>query len=148
MEPNTIKIFLVDDRPSCLELYAWYLANLGYTHVQYFNKSSECLEQLILRPDIIFLDYDMDNFNGIDILKKIRRFDPNILVVLILRQNEINIGINALKYGALHYTSKENIDEDRIRVCLEKVGKIRDIQLKRQKLGIVGKLLAPVGLFL
>jgi DNA-binding NtrC family response regulator len=147
MEPNTIKIFLADKEPCWLELYARYLANLGYTHVQYFSKSSECLDQLTLKPDLIFLDYNMDNLNGIDILKKIKRFDPNILVVFISGRPEINIAVNALKYGALDYFAKENIDENRIRICLEKVEQIRDIFLARQKPGIVRKLFTGVRLF-
>ncbi len=147
MEPNTIKIFLVDNDPYWLELYARYLANLGYTHVQYFNKSSECLDQLTLKPDLIFLDYNMDNLNGIDLLKKIRRFDPNIPVVFVSGREEINIAVNALKYGAMDYIAKENIDEDRISVCLEKVEQIREILFKRQNSGMVRKLFTGAGLF-
>src|ERR1700749_1515078 len=122
-----LKIFLVDDEQYCLRLYARYLANLGYTNIQSFGKSAECLNQLTLKPDLIFLDYNMDNLNGIDILRKIKRFDPNVLVIFISGQEDINIAVNALKYGALDYITKDNIDEDRINNCLDKVVQIREM---------------------
>jgi DNA-binding NtrC family response regulator len=118
---------LVDDELYCLHLYARYLNNLGHTHIQYCNKSTECLDQLSLRPDIIFLDYYIDNRNGIDILRKIRRFDPKIPVVFISGQEEIDIAVKALKSGALDYLTKENLDEARIKVCLDKVLRIKKI---------------------
>ena|ERR1700744_3782276 len=141
METNPpLKIFLVDDEQYCLHLYARYLNNLGYTRLQYFSKSMECLHQLTLKPDVIFLDYHMDNLNGIDILRKIKRFDPNILVIFISGQEDISIAVNALKYGALDYITKDNLDEARISKCLDKVLQIREILHKKSKLGRVKKI--------
>ena len=128
-----LKIFLVDDELYCLNLYAQYLNNLGYTRIQYFSKSIDCLDQLELRPDIIFLDYYIDNQNGIDILAKIRRFDSKIAVVFISGQEDIDIAVKALKYGALDYLTKENLDEARIKTCLDKVLQIRELLLKNRK---------------
>ena len=144
---NTLKIFLVDDEPYCLHLYAQYLNNLGYTHIQYFSKSADCLDQLTLEPDLVFLDYNMDDLNGIELLKKIKHFDPNIIVVFISGQAEINVAVNALKYGAFDYIIKEKIDEDKIRGCLEKVTQIRAILLKRKQMNTVQKLLGGLSVF-
>ena len=140
-----LKIFLVDDEPYCQRLYGRYLNNLGFTQIQYFSKSSDCLEQLTLRPDLIFLDYNMDNLNGIDILKKIKRFDPNIPVIFISGQKEINVAVNALKYGAFDYLTKENIDEAKIKVCLDKVLQIREMMARKRKISRVRKMLSGAG---
>jgi DNA-binding NtrC family response regulator len=142
-----MKIFLVDDDPNCLQLYAQYLNNLGYTHIQYFGKSSDCVDQLTLNPDLVFLDYTMDNLNGIDVLKRIKRFNPNILVVFISGQEEIDVAVNALKYGALDYITKEDIDQVRISACMEKVVQIREILLKKRNMGVVKKMLTGAGIF-
>ncbi|HTI08637.1 MAG TPA: response regulator [Puia sp.] len=139
-----LKIFLVDDELYCLNLYAQYLNNLGYTRIQYFDKSIECLDQLRLRPDIIFLDYYIDNRNGIDILMKIKRFDPKIPVVFISGQEDIDIAVKALKYGALDYLTKENLDEARIKACVDKVLKIRGMLLKNSKRKKIKKILSGV----
>jgi DNA-binding NtrC family response regulator len=146
METNPpLKIFLVDDEQYCLHLYARYLNNLGYTRIQYFSKSAECLNQLTLKPDLIFLDYNMDNLNGIDILRKIKRFDPNILVIFISGQEDISIAVNALKYGALDYITKDNLDEAKIKSCLDKVLQIREMIRKKNKFSGVKKLLSGIG---
>jgi DNA-binding NtrC family response regulator len=146
METRTLlKVFLVDDEPYCQQLYGRYLNNLGVTQIQHFSKSSDCLEQLICRPDLIFLDYNMDNLNGIDILKKIKRFDPNIPVIFISGQEEIKIAVNALKYGAFDYLTKEHIDEAKMRHCLDKVVQIKDIMAKKNKLGGIKKILSGAG---
>jgi FixJ family two-component response regulator len=68
----------------------------------------------------------MDNLNGIDVLKKIKRFDPNIPIVFLSGQKEISIAVNALKYGALDYIiGKENVDEERITECMTKVSPVQ-----------------------
>jgi DNA-binding NtrC family response regulator len=144
MNPN-LKIFLVDDEPYCLDLYGQYLRNLGYINVQYFNKSADCLDQLTLQPDLIFLDYNMDNLNGIDVLKKIKRFDPNILIVFLSGQKEISIAVNALKYGALDYVGKEDVDEDRMAECMNKVVRVKEFLSSGGRMEPVKKILAGVG---
>ena len=146
METNSpLKVFLVDDEPYCLHLYGRYLNNLGVTRIQYFSKGSDCLQQLKVRPDLIFLDYHMDNLNGIDILKKIKRFDPNIPVIFISGQEEINVAVNALKYGAFDYLSKENLDEPKMQLCLDKVLQIKEIMTNKSTRGRVNKILSGAG---
>src|ERR1700744_2320050 len=100
------RIFLVDDEPFCLDLYQQYLHNLEQPDIHLFSSSAECLNQLSLQPDLIFLDYQMDSINGLETLKKIKRFDPNAIVVFISGQETIEVAVNALKYGALDYIPK------------------------------------------
>ena len=148
MEPqHPLKIFLVDDDPYCLHLYAQYLNNFGFTQIQYFSKSTDCLNQLTIRPDLIFLDHNMDSFNGIDILKKIKQFDPNIIVIFISGQEEIDVAVNALKHGAFDYITKENITEKKIRACLDKVLLIKETLLKKHKLRMANKVMSGIGAF-
>jgi len=80
----TASIFLVDDDVLCLNLYSQFLKQLGYTNVHLFDNGNDCLESLDeFKPDIIFLDYNMDDLNGIDVLKQIKKFNPAINVFVI-----------------------------------------------------------------
>ena len=146
------KIFLVDDEPYCLYLYEQVIRNLGYRNTQTFTKSGDCLNRLVEKPDIIFLDYNMDNLNGIDILKKIKRFDPDIAVFFISGQDEISVAVNALKYGAMDYIVKQDISEERMKLCMDKATMMRGIISGRKKFGFLKKIIAgisaPVSLFL
>ncbi|RZL31075.1 MAG: response regulator [Pedobacter sp.] len=66
------KIFLVDDDELSRAYYVQHLKNLGYTNLFEFQNGSECINHLIDSPDIIFLDQNMANMNGLDVLKKIK----------------------------------------------------------------------------
>ena len=139
-----LKIFLVDDDLYCLNLFGRYLNYLGHTHIQYFTKSSECLDQLPLKPDLVFLDYQMDNLGGIQLLRKIKRFDPNIQVVYISGQEEIDVAVNAMKYGALDCITKTRMDEQKMRRCLGKVLQIRDGLQEKGRRGRVTRIFSEI----
>src|SRR4249919_613051 len=104
-----LKIFLVDDDDFCLNLYQQHLNKLGHSEITCYKSGKDCLDNLIRRPDIIFLDYNMENMNGIDVLHSIKDFDNEITVIFISGQEEIDIAVNALKYGAFDYITKSQI---------------------------------------
>lgn len=120
-DPKLRKIFLVDDDPFCLTLYEQLLIDLGYTDVVAHNNGTECLNQLSLRPEIIFVDHHMGDINGLDLLQKIKRFDPNIYVVLLSGQEDMRVTIDALKYGAFDYIIKGNNEINRIQDVLQRI---------------------------
>ncbi len=140
-------IFLVDDSEVCIDMYRIALKKLGYTNIQVFNDSGSCLNSLVLCPKVIFLDYYMDNMDGIEILKKIKRFDPHISVVFISSQEEITVAVNALKYGAFDYIEKKDFSLEKIRVMMEKLEYIQDVIQKRKKKTALNKMLSTMGVF-
>ena len=83
---TTINIFLVDDNLFSLATYEQGLEKLGYTNVSQFFNGTNYLDNLHQRPNIVFLDYNMDDLSGLQVLQKIRRFDPNIFVVFVSAQ--------------------------------------------------------------
>ena len=97
-------IFLVDDDIMSLTLYGQFLKNIGYEDVHLFNSGTDCLENLTLYPQIIFLDYSMEDMNGIDVLKKVRLFDPAIIVVFISGNENPEIAEAAKKHGAVDFS--------------------------------------------
>jgi DNA-binding NtrC family response regulator len=89
----------------------------------------------------------MDDLNGIEILKKIKRFDPHILVIFISSQEQITIAVNALKYGAFDYIAKKDFNIERVRLVMEKLESVREIIDRRNKKSVMAKVLSTVGLF-
>jgi DNA-binding NtrC family response regulator len=117
-----LTIFLVDDDVLCLNLYQQFLKQLGYENVEMFDNGNDCLDSLEEHhPDVIFLDYNMEGMNGIDVLKKIKEFNPNITVLFISGQENIEIAVNAMKHGALDYIIKASLNPERMREIMEKV---------------------------
>jgi DNA-binding NtrC family response regulator len=141
-EMNTIdklKIFLVDDDPFCLNLYQQYLNSIRYDDITCFNNGPDCLNFLIQQPDIIFLDHGMDNLSGLEVLKKIKRFNPDIYVVFLSGQENIATAVSALKYGAFDYIVKGDEQLENIAKVLGKVSEIKEL-LKVKRPGLIGKL--------
>ncbi len=128
-----IKIFLVDDNKSCLLFYKKGLMNLGYNNIETFESGESCLENLHQKPDIIFLDHEMGNLNGYEVLKKIKRENPDIFITMISNQSNMQLAINSLKIGALDYILKSDKVINKISNVLNKIEEIKlESQTKRK----------------
>lgn len=126
-DPKLRKIFLVDDDPFSLTLYEQLLIGLGYTCVVTINSGTECLNQLSQAPEIIFLDHNMSDMNGLTTLQKIKRFNPDIYVVLVSGQEDMGVTVDALKYGAFDYIIKGNNESSRIQDVLKRIEAIQEL---------------------
>ena len=116
-----IKIFLVDDEVMYLNMLNQHIRNLGYDDITLFDNGPECIDSLYENPDVIFVDYRMDTLSGYEVLKKIKRFNPNIYVVIISGQDQVSAAVDTLKHGAFDYIQKGDAEEDKIRTVLERI---------------------------
>jgi len=141
MEPiKKFKIFLVDDESFCLNLYKQYFNNLGYDDVTSFSNGADCLNYLTQQPDVILLDYGMDDLSGIDVLKKIKRFNPDIFVVFLSGQENIDTAVNALKFGAFDYIVKASGDMLKLTKVLNKIAEVKEL-MRAESPTLINKLL-------
>ncbi len=115
------KIFVVDDDLFISELIAQHLKNLKFQDVTVYNDSVLALNELVQNPAIVFLDYNMDTLNGFELLTKIKRFNPNILVVMVSGQEDMNVAIESLKFGAFDYVVKGHNELNKIEEVLHKI---------------------------
>lgn len=127
------KIFLVDDDPFCLQLMAHAIHGLGFQNIHTFDNGASCLDALIDEPDIIFLDQMMGSVSGTDALKAIKRFNPDIYVVLVSGQQQVQVAVDSLKYGAFDYVVKDEQLTNRLATVLTKVEQVQELLASRQK---------------
>ncbi|AEF93445.1 two component, sigma54 specific, transcriptional regulator, Fis family [Desulfotomaculum nigrificans CO-1-SRB] len=57
-------------------------------------------------PSIVVLDLKMPDLDGIEVLRKIKDFNPNIPVIMITAHGTIETAIEAMKIGATDYITK------------------------------------------
>ena len=135
METNTsCKIFIVDDDPFSRMMYQQHICNLGYHFVAAFENGMACLERMAKeQPEIIFLDHNMDTLNGVQVLQEIKLLNPNIFVVFISGQDDVQTAVNSLKYGAFDYIVKGDNDTVRIEQVLDKIAAVVELQLMNSK---------------
>jgi DNA-binding NtrC family response regulator len=130
MSERPFKIFVVEDSEWYNRLLVHTLSlNPDYEIKSFFN-GKDFLNSLFESPDIVTLDYRLPDFTGLDILKRIREENPDIQVILISEQDDIDTVVNLLKMGAYDYISKSEDIKDRL---LNTVKNIRNgIGLKRE----------------
>jgi len=107
-------ILVVDDERDIRELVADILEDEGYSTRKAAN-SDECMVALneevpaLLILDIWLKDSQMD---GIDILKAVKRDNPEVPVVIISGHGNVEIAVAAIKQGAYDFIEKPfNIDQ-------------------------------------
>lgn len=125
-----LRIFLVDDDVFSLSLTEQHIRNLGYDGITSFETGGACLNSLEQKPDIIFLDHNMDTLTGFEVLKKIKRFNPDIYVVMLSGQENMKTAVDSLKFGAFDYLIKGDHQEAKIADVLKR---IEDVQALLRK---------------
>ncbi|NND07782.1 MAG: response regulator [Saprospiraceae bacterium] len=102
------RIFVVDDDPYWTAIISHFLTELGCENIFCLSSGKECLESLDLRPVMVFLDYQMDDMNGIEVLKRIKAHYPGTRVVFCTAYEDLSIAVNALEQGSCDYLLKNN----------------------------------------
>ena len=139
-------IFLVDDDIMSLTLYNQFLKQLGYTNVHLFNTGTDCVENLNLKPQIIFLDYFMDDMNGIDVLKKVRQADSEILVVFISGNESPEVARDAKRHGAVDFIVKSSINCEKMKEVMDDLELIVKPKNKPSKKSIFERVKSGLGI--
>jgi DNA-binding NtrC family response regulator len=138
---SDLTIFIVDDDALCLTLYQQFLKQLGYSDIELFDSGSDCLDGLEEHePDVIFLDYNMEGMNGLDVLKKIKSFNHDIIVFFISGQEDIEVAVNALKHGAIDYIIKSSLNPEKMKAIMERIEGMKPVKIKKAKKGFLKKL--------
>ena len=128
-------ILVVDDESEIREGLELLLNTEGYS-----TSSAETgeagLAMLEEKPfDLVLLDVSLPDRNGLDLLREIRRRDPNLSVVLITAYGSIDMARAAFKSGAQDYITKPwSNDELLVQVAQAVEGRrLREenVQLKR-----------------
>ena len=113
------KILLVEDDPFLIEIYSTKLKEAGF-EVEKAEDGDTALRKIKeLLPDLVLLDVVLPNFNGWEILRKIKSDKTTSEVKVVILSNlgekeEIEKGmeLGALKYLVkAHYTPSEVITE-------------------------------------
>lgn len=135
------KVFLVDDDIFSLNIYRQTLENIGIKDISLFLNGRICLNNLHLKPKVIFLDHNMDDMTGFEVLKKIKRVDPNIYIIIVSAQENMKIAVDALKYGAFDYLIKGDNESEKMKKVIDRIEAI-EAELSNQKKPFYRRLLS------
>lgn len=109
-----LKIFVLEDEP-------WYGMFLRHTlqlnpdhEVSLFEEPAALLKALADKPDLVTIDYNLPGMKGDEVIQLIKQKYPDLPVVVISEQQDINIAVQLLKLGAHDYLVKDEDIADRL----------------------------------
>ena len=106
VELKNNKLLVVDDDPYVLESLSSLLTEFGYT-VSTCQNGRDAFEKIKeLRFDVVLTDIKMPEITGIELLRHIHIFDPQIPVILLTAFAELDVAVDAIKRGAFDFITK------------------------------------------
>ena len=118
-------VYIIDDEPSiCVSLQ---LALKNLYRVKTFTSSLPALANLEAEgANIVLLDLRLGEENGLEVLERIKRIDPNTEVIMMTAFGSIDTSVNAMQKGAFTYLTKPiNIEE--LKVIMQQASNIRKL---------------------
>jgi two-component system response regulator HydG len=111
------RVLVVDDESGILESLRILLRNNGFD-VSVVQGGQAGLEALgAQEPDIVLTDVRMPKVTGIDILRAARERNPELPVILMTAQAELQSAIQAVNQGAFHYVQKPFANDELLAIC-------------------------------
>lgn len=121
-------LYVVDDEETIRESLSMALEG-DYT-VKTFAEGKSAVKSIQGDPpDLVLLDIGLPDMNGIEVLKQIKDFDPNIVVIMITAYEDTGTVISAMKCGAYDYVVKP-IDLDSLKITIQNA--INTLRLKKE----------------
>lgn len=111
MKPSDIAILIVDDEASIRDALTKWFELDGY-RVSSAEDANTALLKLQEGPwDIVMLDIKMPGIDGLELQRRIKKIDKNIITIIITAFASVDTSIQALKEGAFDYVVKP-VDPD------------------------------------
>jgi DNA-binding response OmpR family regulator len=118
------KILIVEDEPQIVRGLCLYLERAGYTTAAVYDGALAIPSFRQEKPDLILLDLNLPNRDGVDICRAIRRDSAVPIIMLTARSDEMDRLIG-LELGADDYIVKPFSPREvvaRVRAVLRRVG--------------------------
>jgi DNA-binding NtrC family response regulator len=133
---NAGKVLIIDDEAAIRESLQILLEDEGY-EVANAQDGEEGLSLLDVQAfDLVLLDFQLPDRNGLEILKDIRERDPELAVIMITAYGTTENAVAAIKCGAANFIAKPWNNEKLQADVRSAIGRKRvqeeNIQLKRQ----------------
>ena len=100
MRKKTPLIFVIDKNKNYRNLVVNALQAFNLNNILTFSGAYQSLEALNQHPDLVILDYSLENnLNGMDIMKKVRMKYPATEFIFLSSKNDIDLAVEAIKWG-------------------------------------------------
>ena len=109
--PTRPRVLIADDYPEVVKAVSRLLA-LDYEIVGSVADGGALLEAVQrLRPDVIVLDLNLPNANGLEACRQATRANPETKVIIFTAANEPEVAQASLAAGATAFVSKTAVED-------------------------------------
>lgn len=123
------KVLIVDDESLIRYSMKVFLEGEGFVAITADSALNALKGIEEANPDIVILDINLPDSNGLALLKTIKETNPKVVVIMITGCAEVQSTVEAMKRGALDYLEKP-IDFDKLKAILDTTRETHDVDTK------------------
>src|ERR687883_963603 len=137
-------LLIVDDEPGMRQLLSHVFGRGAGHGVRSAENGAKALELLRQEPaDLIISDVKMPDMNGIELLRRVREFSPDVSVVLMTAFATVETAREAFKLGADDFIQKP-FDVDELKLIVERALEKLALRKENESLRVENEALIKV----
>lgn len=123
-------IFLIDDEVNFTRLMEHWIKERWNYRLRVFNSTNDFLNYDEEEPDLILLDIMLPGeMNGVELLRHIKSKNPDLPVIMLSAQGNVDVAVETIKIGAFDYFSKP-VDLNKLEISIKNAIKNYELQKK------------------
>ena len=114
---HPVKVLMIEDSVSLSAVYQGYLADTGYQTMSVETLGAARDTLATYKPEIILLDIELPDGNGMDFLPELRELNPLPKVIVMTAFGTSDMAVEAINLGAFDFLTKP-FDAARLKVTV------------------------------
>ena len=103
---KTIRLLLVDDEEAYVDVLANRLSRRGFEVTKTYSGTQALQAMRGKEFDVAVLDLKMEDMDGIEVLKVVKRMDPKMQVIMLTGHGSETAARQGIEFGAFDYLMK------------------------------------------
>ena len=132
-----LSILIVEDGQIQREMLRDFLRKEGHAVAEAETGEKALAEVRSAYFDLLLMDYKMPGMNGLQVLQEVKKFNPELDVIMMTAYGTIETAVEAMKAGAVDYVTKP-IDLDELLLHVNRISErrilLRENEMMRQRL--------------
>ena len=116
-QTDNVRLLLIEDSIALARVYQEYLKGIGLDILHAADGKSGLQYIDEQEPDVILLDLNLPDINGLEILEKLYQTAQTTIVIVITAHGSVDMAVEAMRLGAFDFLQKP-FDAERLRVTV------------------------------
>lgn len=131
---ETFKLIIAEDDKWYSDFLSYQLGLIPEYEVEVVKSGHDLKKYLYTQPDVITLDYNLPDSDGLELLKLIKKESPNTEVLIISGQEDIGVAVELFREGAYDYLMKDVDTKERLWHIVAKIKEQKQLRGKVEEL--------------